>query len=110
MQCDVPYGEKLRRVYTGLKRFDASTVDLNQLPQEDPDKFETVKVLDTATALYGPGDGYSTYDQLTADKNSKVSLIAVMDDFGQVEWKTSKQRYRAWAFLGALDYGPYTER
>ena len=74
VQCDVPYGEKFRRVYTGLKRFDASTVDLSQLPQEDPTKFETVKMLETATALYGPGDGYSTYDQLTADKNSKVSL------------------------------------
>ena len=104
VQCDVPYGDEFRRVYTGLKRFDANTVDLASIPCEDPESFETVKMLETATALYGPGLGYSAYDKLTADRGMKVKLIAVMDDFAQVEWAGSKQRYRAWVFLGSMDY------
>lgn len=104
LQCEVPYGSKLRRVYTGLKRFDASTVDLTTLMQEDPLAFVPVKVLYTSKALYGPGDGYGEYDSLTVDKNKTVQLISTEGDYALVEWKTMKQRYRAWVHLSTLDY------
>lgn len=106
VQCDIPYGEEYRRVYTGLKRFDATTVDLESLPQEDPLTFETVTVLETAKALYGPGLGYGMYDKLTVDQHQKVLLVAMMDDFALVEWKTAKQSYRAWIFAGVLENVP----
>lgn len=34
VQCEVSYGGALRRVYTGLKRFDATTVDLSKVRAE----------------------------------------------------------------------------
>ena len=104
LQCEVPYGSKLRRVYTGLKRFDASTVDLTALVQEDPLTFVPVKVLSTSNALFGPGDGYSEYDSLTVDKNKTVLVISIEGNYALVEWKTTKQRYRAWVPLATLDY------
>ncbi len=104
LQCEVPYGSKLRRVYTGLKRFDAKSVDLTALVQEDPLTFVPVKVLSTSKALYGPGDGYSEYDSLTVDKNKTVQMISTEGDYAFVEWKTIKQRYRAWVPLATLDY------
>lgn len=101
VQCDIPYGDEVRRLYTGLKRFDPDTVDLTALPQENPDDFVTVTALETATALYGPG--YGSYGKLTVDRGQRVSLVATMDDWAQVEWVGSKH-YRAWIFIGSLDY------
>lgn len=105
VQCDILYGSKLRRLYTGLKRFDASTFDLSSLPEEDPMDFdERVRVLATSKALYGPGPAYDVYDTLTVDKGQRVTVIAIQDDYAQVEWTTSKQSYRAWVYLSTLDY------
>lgn len=105
VQCDIPYGNKLRRLYTGLKRFDASTFDLSSLPEEDPMDFdERVRVLVTSKALYGPGRAYDVYDKLTVDKGQRVTVIAIQEDYAQVEWTTSKQSYRAWVLLSTLDY------
>lgn len=103
VQCEVPYGNKLRRVYTGLKRFDTKTFDLNSVPEECPQDGQ-VKVLSTSKAMYGPGSGYDTYDSLTVDKGQKVTIIAIENDYAQVEWKTSKQSYRAWVLLSTLEY------
>ena len=103
LQCDVPYGGKLRRVYTGLKRFDATTVDLTAIPEENALDYETVSVLTTSKALFGPGDAYGEYKTLTVDKRQKVTLIAIEGDYAQVEWKTTKQKYRAWVPYLTLD-------
>ena len=106
LQCDIPYGNKLRRVYTGLKRFDASTVNLDILYEEDPLTFVKVKVLETSKALYGPGEGYDVYKSLTVDRRQTVSLLATEGDYAQVEWTTTKQSYRAWVPLSTLDDVP----
>lgn len=104
VQCDIPYNDVYRRLYTGLKRFDATVDDLAALPLEDPMNFTPVRALETATALYGPGLGYGAYGKLTVDRGQRVSLISAIDDFAQVEWTTAKQSYRAWVFAGSLDY------
>ena len=104
LQCDIPYGNKFRRVYTGLKRFDATSLNLDILYEEDPLTFVKVKVLETSKALYGPGDGYDVYKKLTVDRNQTVTLIATEGDYAQVEWTTTKQSYRAWVLLSTLDY------
>lgn len=95
VQCEVPYENKLRRVYTGLKRFDATTFDLASVPEEDPLE-RKAKATDTSKALYGPGEGYGAYDELEVEKGQVVTIIAVEDGYAQVEWETSVQRYRAW--------------
>ncbi len=53
VQCDVPMGGTLRRVYTGAKRFNGDTFDLADLPEEIP-LDEKAKVIATTRALYGP--------------------------------------------------------
>jgi len=103
VQCEVLYGNKLRRVYTGLKRFDTATFDLGSVPEEDPLGYQA-RVTATSKAMYGPGDGYATYAQLTVDKGQNVTVIAVENDYAQVEWTTSIQSYRAWVPLHTLRY------
>lgn len=104
VQCDVPYRDQLRRVYTGLKRFDASTVNLDYVPMEDPTYFASVKVLKTASAYYGPDDRFSKYGSLTVDRGQTVKLLEIIDNSAMVEWTTSKQSYRAWVPIDVLDY------
>ncbi len=103
IQCEVLYGNKLRRVYTGLKRFDSATVDLASLPGEEP-LAERVKVIATSKAMYGPGAGYDTYGSLTVDKGQTVTVMAMENDYAQVEWTTTKQSYRAWVPAHTLKY------
>lgn len=102
LQCDIQYGDKLRRLYTGLKRFDTTTFDLALVPVEDPETFYDVKVLKASKALYGPGDAYGTYDSLTVDKGQKVTVISTEMEYAQVEWTTAIQSYRAWVLLSTL--------
>lgn len=103
VQCEVLYGNKLRRVYTGLKRFDTTTFDVDDLLEECPTE-DRVKVTATSKAMYGPGTGYDTYGSLTVDKGQTVTVIAIEGEYAQVEWKTSKQSYRAWVPLHTLKY------
>ena len=101
VQCDIPYGNKLRRVYTGLKRFDTTTFDLSALPVEVPTE-ERVRVSVTAKAMYGPGTDYATYSDLTLEKGQTVHLIALENGYAQVEWTVDTQRYRAWVSVRAI--------
>jgi len=94
VQCEVTYRNKLRRVYTGLKRFDADSFDVEGMPVEEIPE-DKVKVTATSKAMYGPGEGYDTYESLTVDKGQSVIVIAVENDYAQVEWTTSIQSYRA---------------
>ena len=104
VQCEVPYGNKLRRVYTGLKRFDASTVDFDILPEEC-EIAEKIKVKTTSKAMYGPGAGYDVYaTKLGVDKGQRVTIMSIENGYAEVEWTTSKQSYRAWVPLHTLDY------
>ena len=103
VQCEVLYANKLRRVYTGLKRFDTATFDLGSVPEEDP-LDDQAKVTVTSKAMYGPGEGYATYGALTVDKGQTVTILAVENGYAQVEWTTSSQSYRAWVPLHTLHY------
>jgi len=103
VQCEVAYGSKLRRVYTGLKRFDTASFDLYGVPEEGKPDTQN-KVNTTSKAMYGPGDGYDTYGSLTVDKGQTVTVISIENGYAQVEWTTSKQSYRAWVSIDTLDY------
>ena len=103
VQCEIAYGNKLRRVYTGLHRFDAATFDLGNLPDEDSLDAQA-KVTATSKAMYGPGDGYGTYGVLTVDRGQTVTVIAIENGYAQVEWTTSIQSYRAWVPVDTLQY------
>lgn len=103
VQCEVPYGKTMRRVYTGLKRFDTTTFAISSVPEETPLNYR-VKVITTSKAKYGPGDDYGTYSKLTVDKGQSVTIIALENDYAQVEWTTTKQSYRAWVRIAMLDY------
>ncbi len=102
VQCDMPAGDKLRRVYTGLQRFDAATFDLGGVREEIP-LDDHAKMVATVHAMYGPGEGYDAYAELTVDKGQTVIIIAIEEDYAQVEWKTSKQLYRAWVPTDSLE-------
>jgi len=102
VQCEVLYGNKLRRAYTGLSRFDTSAFDPGSLPEEGPTD-DRAKVIATSKAMYGPGDGYDTYAALTVDKGQTVTVIAVENEYAQVEWTTSLQSYRAWVPADTLE-------
>lgn len=103
VQCEVSYGSKLRRVYTGLKRFDTTTFDLATVPEETM-LAEKAKVTATSKAMYGPGDGYATYTELTVDQGQTVAVIAIEAEYAQVEWTTDIQSYRAWVPVNTLRY------
>ena len=85
------------RLYTGLKRFDATTYDLyqNDVFEKYPLGF-TTRVIKTCRAKFGPGEEYTTYDQLTIDQGQTVKIISLEKDWLEVEWTTTKQSYRAW--------------
>ena len=102
-QCEVTYKNKLRRVYTGLKRFDAGSFDLNAVPIENPSD-KSAKVTTASKALYGPGDGYDTYgSSLTLTKGQTVIVITTENGYAQVEWTADNQINRAWVAVTALD-------
>jgi len=103
VQCEVPYKNSLRRVFTGLKRFDAASLNLNGVPEERPDGSQA-KVTETSNAMYGPGVGYDTYSSLMVEKGQTVTIITIEDDYALVEWTPAKQICRAWAPLSTLDY------
>ena len=104
LQCEIPVGSTLRRLYTGLKRFDTRTFDIDSVPLEEPYLFFQAKVVMTSKAMYGPGYGYNTYGSLTVDKGQTVTVVAIEDDYAQVEWETAKQMYRAWVPVSTLVY------
>ena len=58
VQCEVSYGGALRRVYTGLKRFDATTVDLSKVRAESSyTEAQRASLPHQTTLRYGPGTG-----------------------------------------------------
>lgn len=103
IQCEVPYRNKLRRVYTGLKRFDTTTFDLNSVPEEDPLEYPAVVGI-TSWAMYGPGKGYDIYDRLMVEEGQDAVIIAIENGYAQVEWQTAERSYRAWVPLYTLEY------
>ena len=100
VECEFEWKGELMRVYTGLKRFDCE--DSSEIFYALPWYFDA-RVLRTVTARYGPGEEYAAYDSLKMDKGQKVSFLRLEGDWAQVEWTTSKQSYRVWVPLDAID-------
>ncbi len=100
VECEFPWKGELMRVYTGLKRFDCD--DASEIFYALPWYFDA-RALRTVPARYGPGEDYAAYDALTMDKGQKVSFLRLEGDWAQVEWTTTKQSYRVWVPLDAID-------
>ena len=110
VQAEVSYGGALRRVYTGLKRFDTSTFDLAALPEEAPLN-RAAWVATASTPRYGPGTAYGSYGSgLTVEQGMQVTLLALENDYAQIQFSASnsgagkEQRYRVWVKADTLRY------
>lgn len=96
VQAEVPYGGALRRVYTGLKRFDTSTFDLSALRQETPLN-QDAEVVRDVTPRYGPGTSYGSYgDTLSITGGTAVTLIAYEGDYAQVQFDHYNDKSARW--------------
>ena len=100
VECEFEWKGELMRVYTGLKRFDCE--DSSEIFYALPWYFDA-KAPRNVTARYGPGEEYAAYDSLKMDKGQKVSFLRLEGDWAQVEWTTTKQSYRVWVPLDAID-------
>jgi len=104
VEIEFQYKNSYRRLYTGLKRFDATEKDLfqNDVFEKYPLGFVS-RVIKTCPAMYGPGEEYARYGELTIDRNQRVKIIALENDWLEVEWTTPKQSYRAWMPASAIE-------
>lgn len=103
LQCEVSYGGMLRRVYTGLKRFDASTVDLDQVREEgDIADARIATVAEDATLRDGPGTLYSKSKQSMV--SDQVAVICVEDGWVQVQFIQDETPWRAWVKESDITY------
>ena len=100
VECEFAWKGELMRVYTGLKRF--ACEDASEIFYALPWYFDA-KALRTVPARYGPGEEYAAYDSLKMDKGQMVSFLRLEGDWAQVEWATTKQSYRVWVPLDAID-------
>ena len=103
VQCEVSYGGALRRVYTGLKRFDATTVDLSKVRAESSYTEEQRASLPHQTTLrYGPGTEYGVYQQ-DADPQP-VLVIHVENGWAQIQSTEAETPWRAWVMESEITY------
>lgn len=104
VQCDFPYNDKVRRLYTRLEDVDEACFDLTDIPEEDP--LDTKAMVTSVTKLlYGPGDAYDNYgNSFKSHKGANVHITAIEGDYAQVEWTTAKQSYRVWVPTNILNY------
>lgn len=94
VQCDIKYGGKRMRVYTGLKRFDTTTFDVYELEEEGV--YGKGKHHGKRKLKYGPGNNYA--DQIyTITNGRRVTIISEENDWYQVEYTTDDgPRIRGW--------------
>lgn len=103
VQCEVSYGGALRRVYTGLKRFDATTVDLSQVRVETGyTEAKRAQIPAGASLRYGPGVEYGLY--LEDQERQPVLVIHVENNWAQVQSTQAKTPWRAWIQQDQLTY------
>ena len=94
VQCEVTYGGALRRVYTGLKRFDTSTFDLSAIPEE-LENYGVGRVGTGGKLKYGPGDNYATMDH-SVSAGMIVTIVQEEDNWYQIEFTPDKLTVRGW--------------
>lgn len=103
VQCEVSYGGALRRVYTGLKRFDATTVDLSQVRAESQDtQARKAQLPGKATLRYGPGTEYGVYREDVASQ--PVLVMYVENGWAQIQSTKAETPWRAWIAESSLSY------
>ena len=105
VQCEITYGGAMRRVYTGLKRFDAQTVDLSLVREEiGLDEAPLATVAEGATLRYGPGTQYGLCKQAMATRD--VAVISEENGWAQVQFLADETPWRAWVLTSDLTYNP----
>lgn len=103
VQCEVSYGGALRRVYTGLKRFDATTVDLSKVRAESSyTEAQRASLPHQTTLRYGPGTEYGVYRQ-DADPQP-VLVIHVENGWAQIQSTEAETPWRAWVMESEITY------
>lgn len=103
IQCEVTYGGALRRVYTGLKRFDTSTFNLSQVPDESQVYGAQRAYIDLACTLrYGPGSAYGVCKD-TLD-SYYVDVLTVENGWALVLASSNNTPCRVWVEDRVLSY------
>ena len=91
------------RVYTGLKRFDATTVDLSKVRAESSyTEAQRASLPHQTTLRYGPGTEYGVYRQ-DADPQP-VLVIHVENGWAQIQSTEAETPWRAWVMESEITY------
>lgn len=104
VQCELNVSGGLMRVYTGLKRFDTSTFNLDNVPCENYYSPYTAHVTDPCNLRYGPGNEYSLMSGYQLNAGKHVVVMTIENDWAQVEFTTSNGNLcRGWVPCSYLD-------
>ena len=86
VQCEITYGGKTMRVYTGLKRFDTTTFDLSAIPEEW--NHGGTMITTGAPLRYGPGYDYTDM-QTSVVAGMWVTVTNEENGWYQIEFEQS---------------------
>lgn len=112
VQCEIPYGGTMHRFYTGLKRFDSTTIDFDLVRTESGDR-KPAYVIDNSKNQFrdGPGTRYGIckIDPKNADGYfDDVWVLYVENGWAQVEFRFPEKTWRAWTKTSNIVYSTYT--
>lgn len=108
VQCEIWANGKPQRVYTGLKRFDTSTFDVNELPVETP-LYWDASMRANVEVIGGPDIKYGSIHQ-DVYRGQNVTIIAFEGSYAQIQFtvytekKDKTELCRGWVPYQALDY------
>lgn len=85
LQVEIPYNNQYRRLYTGLSRFDETTVHLDWIPTEG-EAYAYAQVRKNIKCKYGPGENYGTYSNIVLGEGARVACLATENGYVQVEF------------------------
>lgn len=118
VQCEVPFGQKLRRIYTELERFDTESFAVDGLPVEtaithrytkegDLDGSaggQKARVAKESKNMYGPGEEYAEYDGFGVWEAAPVTVITEENGYALVEFSAEDHWFRTWVPASTLAY------
>ena len=97
VQCEISEGYGLMRVYTGLKRFDAATVDLTNVRNESSYRPYSARLSASYELRYGPGNEYAVMSGYKLSSGKSVTVITTEGSWAQVQFTTgSGSLCRGW--------------
>ena len=88
VQCEISEGYGLMRVYTGLKRFDAATVDLTNVRNESSYRPYSARLSASYELRYGPGNEYAVMSGYKLSSGKSVTVITTEGSWAQVQFTT----------------------